>query len=134
MSVKVFLGPEIAVVKNDIGVKEIIDGFILYKKTGNPGQLFGADVPTERPKEARENKLYHAHLLDKKTFQLKRLQLKPQEKRTSDTFLMYCSGYNNPTYYLLIGIIWNDAHARLRDGMDRLIRYGKEAEKFRSIY
>ena len=132
MKFKFFISEQLQENRNDPKTSDIIKQFKSYKSNNDAGTLFGRDVLTERPYDAKDNELYHVHLLEEKN--IKRLYLRDKYNRTSDTFLFYCSGLYNQNYYLLIAIVWNGAHEFLNNKMDLLIRYGKEAEKFRNIY
>ncbi len=120
--------------KNNPKERRVIDDFKKYKSNNDEGTLFGRDAIIERPSDTHDNEVFHVHLLDEKKFRIKRLYLKDQYYRTSDSFLLYCSGEGNKNYYLLIAIVWQKAHEFLNNQTDLLIEYGREAERFRDIY
>ena len=134
MSVRVYLSDYIKPHKNNPAYKRLIDAFIEYKKTGEPGLLFGRDKITDRPRLAMLEEMKHVHILDEKTFKLEKLYLKTQDKRHSDTMLIYCSGSIFENYYYLIAFIWNDAHKFLENNNSLLWDFAKEAEEFRLKY
>ncbi|MBU6954558.1 MULTISPECIES: type II toxin-antitoxin system YafO family toxin [unclassified Hahella] len=132
MSVEVFLGEDVEPIQHLPAVKHLIEGFKHWKNTGDPGKLFGRDVITRDPRICKEEKVYHAHILEEKEFKIKRMHLRTEYDRTSDACIFYCQGLCRPDYYLILAIVWNDAHWFLDNRHDQLRAYGKEAEDFRN--
>jgi mRNA interferase YafO len=57
------------------------------------------------------------------------IQLMSQFNLKSDSFLIYCQGYFDKNSYLLIDLLWTDAHEKVRNN-NRMIDYAEEAERF----
>lgn len=131
--IKVFLSNEVKEQQHRQSVKRIIDGFKAYKSTGDPGQMFGRDAEMIRPKEARENEVFHAHLLDQARFKLERLHLRDQYNRKSDAFVLYTRGYTMRNHYLILSIIFDDAHSKT-ENIDLMLGYSRIAEHFRERF
>jgi len=91
--------------------------FLAYKKDNILPPIFGRDASYTRPPSAKENQLMHLHLSD--SFHGEQLdgwsEYLTQYKRTSNTFLIYCSGIMYPKYYLLIAILQPKAHDKSED-------------------
>ncbi|OZG69754.1 hypothetical protein BTA51_29465 [Hahella sp. CCB-MM4] len=131
MAVRLFYGKDIELQRHVPAVKKVIDAFEYYVNTGDPGRMFGKDVLTMRPRLAWEEKVKHVHLLDEKRFKIEKLHLRIQDRRTSDSFLLYCPGYLNPDYYMLLTIVWDNGHDFLRTDEKSLQKYAEEAFEFR---
>ncbi|WP_049781178.1 type II toxin-antitoxin system YafO family toxin [Hahella chejuensis] len=131
MSVQIHLSRFLKNEQNNPAFKRVADAFIEYKTTGDPGKLFGRDKVTDRPRLALQEKMKHLHILDEKTFKLNKLYLKSQDYRHSDTMLFYCSGAIFDDHYLLIGIVWENAHDFMENEHTILWNYALEAEEFR---
>lgn len=110
--------------------QEIIQQFKEYKKTDEPSVLIGRDAPLIRPSAAVFAGLWHTHIPDALE------SFSPHQgiyHRTSDNFLVYCTGFSDPTNYLLIDILSPDAHNK-SENIDLMNRYIKQAEKFREKF
>lgn len=142
--VRVFLSKFLrAANSNDIN--EIVRYFKEYKVSKNSGDLFGRDESLTRPSAANLAKLKHVHMLKpediKKAFRRKGIRKKmpvikaielnkiTQFDLTSDAFLIYCHGMLDTNNLLVIDIIWDDAHTKVRN-TNRMISYAEEAERF----
>lgn len=131
--VRIYLSRFLQSMSEDESIKDICAGFKSYKTTQNPGTLFGRDASLDRPSCAKLSGLQHVHILDEmesfSSKNIKVVRLEDQYDRTSDSFLIYCQGINDRRNYLLIDIIWFDAHETTRDYL-RVIQYADEAERF----
>lgn len=130
---RVFLSKVLQIAsENDARVNQIAKEFKNYKQTGKYGTYFGRDADIGRPTSAREHELMHVHLFPSNLV-VRGVPIR-QYNRTSDIFLIYCEGIIDKTAFLLIDIIWNDAHQKLRNEKyirDELV---PAAEKFREAF
>ncbi len=129
---RVFLSANLQAVKKP-RLKDIVEEFKVYKETGSPGLTFGRDAEMLRPSSAVFAEVSHVHLLDGTPNYLQGLQIRPQYNRTSDSFLIYCPGFVTVDCYLLIDVLWDDAHAKI-ENLDLMEEYAKIAERFRKRY
>lgn len=84
--------------------------------------ILGADRDFWQPQSAKDEGLMHFHIIE----------LEPTQQ-TSDAFLIYCQGFANPNYYLVIDVILKDAHQKCRD-MNKMRDYASVAALFRNKY
>lgn len=101
-----------------------------YKEGFRLPNYFGRDGDFTRHQNATSSNLRHLHLAESKNFWKPFLR---QYDRTSNYWLIYCSGFWNVNNYLLIAILKPDAHQqarqnRLLDGLSAV------AERFRNQY
>lgn len=115
--------------RQNIRIQKIVDEFIIYKETKRPGKIFGRDADFYKPSDAVDVELHHLHLLDITTTNYHKQRMLDQYQRTSDSFLIYCPGFIE-TNYLLIDIIWQNAHNKINNN-DIMLNYSKIAERFR---
>lgn len=96
----------------------------IKSKPSYQSKSFGVGRDFSRPENAKLAGLMHYHLID--------AEHNPRTK-TSDRFLVYCSGFSNPNDYLLIAIIEPEAHKQTNKGstMACLIQI---AENFRNQF
>jgi len=134
--IRTYLSRFLLPVADDSQVKRIYREFKRYKENNNPGKLFGRDEPLDRPSSAKMAKLKHVHLLDSHDVEssmrkkgVRAIRLMDQFDLKSDAFLIYCQGYVDKNSYLLIDLLWLDAHAKAND-LNRMIDYADEAERF----
>lgn len=131
--VRVYLSRFLRSLEEGDELKAVSEGFKFYKSTNNPGAMFGRDAPLDRPSCARASGLQHVHLLDQRDLagfdRIKCVSIRDQYRSTSDSFVIYCQGFNDPNSYLLLDVIWFDAHEVTRDYL-RVIEYADEAERF----
>lgn len=121
---------------DDVQVKRIYKEFKKYKEERDPGTLFGRDEPLDRPMSAKLANLKHVHLLEPKDVQMamakkgvRAIRLMDQFDMKSDAFLIYCQGMADKNNYLLIDLLWLDAHRKTNE-VQRMIDYAEEAERF----
>ncbi len=108
MSVKVFVPRDL--LETYPQIKSIKDDFTDYKSNIRIPDYFGRDADFSIHSDAKFHRLKHLHLVQSYTW-LPNLR---QYDRTSDKWLIYCSGYMHENYYLLIALIEPDAHAQAR--------------------
>lgn len=111
---------------NDPTIQPIVKQFKQYKSEYNTPVIFGRDAPLIRPSEAKFSGLHHIHLgsFNAITYQY---------SRTSDSWLIYATGFLNQDYFLLIDILTPDAHDRANN-IDLMNKYIEIANKFRETY
>lgn len=91
----------------DAELQELVFKFKKYKSTKIAPLEFGRDAPYDRPNATKTEEVQHLHLQGRESWTLRTIQF----KRTSDTHLVYCYGWKDPSHYLLIAII-EDAHRK----------------------
>ncbi|WP_020405156.1 type II toxin-antitoxin system YafO family toxin [Hahella ganghwensis] len=134
MAIEVFLSPNLQLArKANPKITEIRDAFKLYNETGNAGLIFGRYGEMLRPPEAMFEELNHIHILQGSPSYLRRLQVRNQYERKSDSFLVFCPGFHSKDNVLMIDILWEDAHKRTED-MWLMDEYIKVAKRFRARY
>lgn len=99
-----------------------------FKESGDEQNYFGRDVSFNRPEVVKSAGLMHVHLNDRKSWGIRLLQF----DRTSDTHIVYCQGYFNPSCYLLVTLL-KGAHAKYRDNM-LMLGLAEVAASFRDKY
>ncbi len=111
-------------------VQEIIKQFKEYKRTGEASDLIGRDAPLIRPSSAVFAGIRYIHLPDEsEAFSI----YQHIYHRTSDNFLVYCTGFYDLKDFLLIDILSPNAHDKA-ENIDLMNRYIKQAEKFREKF
>lgn len=118
-------------------VDRVAKAFKQYKITNEGGRLFGRDAPLDRPASAKLSKLQHVHLLSESSIKssmrksgVRVLELMDPYYLRSDAFVIYCQSFIDENRYLLLDILWRDAHRQANDN-NRMIDYAEEAEKFK---
>lgn len=105
--------------------------FKAYKTTGIPDETFGRDTTFDFPSQVALSGLKHIHIKDKTS---RRWALhKFAFDKTSDTALIYCSGFFDENCYLLIGLIEN-AHAVYKENLLYLLELSDVANRFRNKF
>ncbi|GGI85796.1 type II toxin-antitoxin system YafO family toxin [Shewanella gelidii] len=107
----------------DEEVSVVVEQFKKYKSEQNTPISFGRDAPLVRPSDAKYAGLQHLHL---GSFNA----ITNQYHRTSDSWLIYTSGFDNPHFFLLIDILTPDAHEEANN-IDLMNRYIAFANSFR---
>jgi len=123
------------------GFADLASDFKKYVFSGKKDlpHYFGKDVPYLRPPGAVDADLWHLHLkqgsiediVDPPRYPWD--PAKTQHKRTSNKWLVYTRSFRNPNCYIILTIIFPDAHglAEQRPHMDGLIEL---AERARAAY
>jgi len=110
----------------------LIQDFKHYKMGVLPA-LFGKDVAYDHPFNLniiKQEQVRHIHLATTDTaFPV----FVTQAKRTSDTHLVYCRGFNNEHHYLLMAILRPNAHDLARSNQ-LMYKLGLMAEAFRQKF
>ncbi len=107
--------------------------FRQYKDTGVAPPIFGRDAPYDFPPTIARSGLAHIHIKDQKAsknWSLHRVRL---HLKTSDTALIYCSGYFHNDHYLLLDLLEN-AHSYYKPPQFHMLTLAELAEKFREKY
>ncbi|HTF96859.1 MAG TPA: type II toxin-antitoxin system YafO family toxin [Cellvibrio sp.] len=125
MAVKIFTSSIIESALPDLELQELIAKFKRYKETNVAPLDFGRDAPYDRPSAAKSEELQHLHLQSTEKWTLRTIQF----RRTSDTHLVYCYGWKNPSHYLLIAII-EDAHRKANNTLF-MLSMAELAQEFR---
>lgn len=128
MEIRVFTSQIIREGITDSELQLIVSKFKKYKESGDTQNYFGRDVSFNRPEAVKSAGLMHVHLNDRKSWGIRLLQF----DRTSDTHIIYCQGYFNPSCYLLVTLL-NGAHAKYRDYM-LMLGLAEVAASFRDRY
>ena len=112
-------------------LKKIIEDFKAYKN-GAKTPAFGREAPFHNPKPATEQaELMHIHLLsDAQIKHLRVAKINASYRKTSDSFLIYTSGFFNSNQFYIIDYIEEYAHTKTRD-MDYMRWLITQAESFR---
>lgn len=131
MDVKVFLSSHFKESCSEEKISLLVDRFREYKKTGVPHSSFGRDTTYDFPHTVKQAAMSHIHVKDpsSKNWSLKRITY----DRTSNTALIYCEGFLNRNYYLLLGFIEN-AHETYKLNPHYLLDLAEIAEQFRSKF
>lgn len=135
MSIKVFCHKELVSLFSQQGMDlaALKTDFAQYKDQDKPASNFGRDAEYNHPNGPpiiREEKVAHLHLEDpnspweKQNFQF---------NKTSDIHLVYCQGFYNEDYYLLMALLSPDAHEQALDN-NIMYNLGLMAKKFRERY
>jgi len=114
---------------SDKELSDLVEDFKAYKSGEGHPNTFGRDAPyddrtTYLP--VKQEEVQHIHLIESSGWPIHTLQF----NRTSDTHLVYCQGFWDPSCYLLIQILSPDAHNKARDN-NIMRKIGKIASKFR---
>lgn len=128
MGVKVFTSSLIRNSMPEIELSKLVSEFRDYKITGSAPLTFGRDASYNRPDAVLKADMHHLHLKADEKWSLNIIQF----KRVSNLHLLYCKGFINTDYYLLIAVI-NKAHERARD-INFMLDMAEIAEGFRSKY
>jgi mRNA interferase YafO len=107
MGIKISTSSVIEAALPDAELQELVAKFKRYKLTNVAPLEFGRDAPYDRPSAAKAEELQHLHLQGRENWTLRTVQF----RRTSDTHLVYCYGWKDPSHYLLIAVI-EDAHRK----------------------
>ena len=112
-------------------LKRIVEDFKAYKK-GAKTPAFGREAPFHDPKpSAEEAELMHIHVLGEGQIkQFKIAKINTPYRKTSDSFLVYTTGFLNINYFYIIDYIEKGAHSKTRD-MDYMRWLINQAESFR---
>ena len=112
MGVKIFTSKLLREQLAEAELQDLVVKFRNYKDQGATGDFFGRDTFYDRPPSVVAAGLWHVHTADAKSgpFKLRYAQF----SRTSNTALVYCTGYFKPDHILLIGILYK-AHEQYRD-------------------
>ncbi len=102
-----------------------------YKEGLYTPNYFGRDGDFSHPLLARQEELWHLHLAESEPPTWPRW--KSQYQRTSDHWLVYCPGFYNPKYYLLIAVLKHDAHNQAHN-IDLMNGLAAIAEDFRQRF
>lgn len=141
MAIRVFTHKALRIAEQDRGrsdeLKQMVAEFSEYKRTGNPGKLFGRDEPYNRPAAAVTAELMHTHLRDE-TSRPGWLRV-AQFYRTSDSCIVYCQGEHSKDNFLIIAVLRFDpttkigAHERAKK-ITFMLQLAEIADGFRKIY
>ncbi|HIF5637058.1 type II toxin-antitoxin system YafO family toxin [Vibrio parahaemolyticus] len=109
----------------------LVSQFKDYKKTGVPHESFGRDTTYDFPSQVKQAGMSHIHIRDpsSKRWHLKKLSY----HKTSNTALIYCEGFLNKNYFLLLGFIEN-AHQLCKLKPLYLMELADVAERFREKF
>lgn len=107
-------------------IQPIVEQFKQYKASHNTPVIFGRDAPLVRPSDARFAGLHHLHLGNFNA-------INHQYHRTSDSWLIYATGFYQQNKIILIDILTPDAHQRANN-IDLMNEYIKIANKFREQF
>lgn len=131
MDVRVFIHPYFRQTCSDELVANLYTRFKAYKSGAVPGASLGRDASYNRPESVRQAGLWHIHVKDETSmdWHLKRVQF----DKKSDTALIYCEGFYNKNYFLLLSLLKN-AHETCRQDRFYLVKLAELAEKFRDKY
>ncbi len=110
----------------------LVRAFRDYKEGKSQPANFGRDVPYVAYPARLDSGLHHLHLRDaaSKKWDLKFIRV---HDKTSDTCLVYCTGFWDENCYMLIDIMVN-AHAEYTGSQQRIRKLLKMAELFREEY
>lgn len=111
---------------DDPAIKPIVEQFKQYKSECHAPVTFGRDAPLVRPSDAKFAGIHHLHLGNFNA-------INRQYNRTSDTWLIYATGFINLDHFLLIDILTPDAHERA-ESIDLMLEYVELAVKFREQF
>ncbi len=112
MGIRVFTSKLIRESMDESELQLIVSKFRDYKESGNAQNYFGRDVSFNRPEPVRSAGLMHVHVNEGKPWAIRLLQF----DRTSDTHIVYCTGYFQTNCYLLIALL-QGAHAKYQDNL-----------------
>lgn len=112
---------------------DLVRQFRQYKDTGVAPPLFGRDAPYTFPPSVAQSGLAHIHIKDQKASKNWALQKVRLHLKTSDTALVYCSGYYKPDHYLLLDLL-ESAHSYYKPPQFHMLALAELAEKFRLKY
>ena len=108
-----------------------MEDFRACKASGTTPDTFSRDAPYNHPNTAplvRAEELAHIHLADGETWPLHQIQF----DRTSDCHLVYCQGFFNEDFFLLIAILSPNTHEQSTDN-SVMHKLGIAAEAFRCL-
>jgi mRNA interferase YafO len=110
----------------------LVTAFRAYKEGKSQPANFGRDVPYVSYPARLDSGLHHLHLRDatSKKWDLKFIRV---HDKTSDTCLVYCTGFWDENCYMLIDVMVN-AHAQYTGSQQRLRNLLKIAEQFREKF
>lgn len=120
--VRVFAAPTFQTYPN---FKSILRDFKYYKRLNHTQYetfKFGKDVTFNRPQSALDAELSHVHMVELES-----------SKNTSDRFLVYSRGFNNPNYYIVLAIFEPNAHSMSRNNL-LMSQLAQMAEDFRQQF
>ncbi|KEQ17484.1 type II toxin-antitoxin system YafO family toxin [Endozoicomonas numazuensis] len=131
MEVKVYLSSHFKESCPEEKIASIAADFKAYKISGRRPDYFGRDVPFEFPNSALQAELQHIHLKDSssRSWNLKSISY----GKTSNTALIYCTGFFDRNKYLLLGFLEN-AHETYTNNRHYLPGLADIAEDFRSRF
>jgi mRNA interferase YafO len=129
--VKVFVSSEFRESMKKEKIDLLITRFKSYKQTGIPHETFGRDTTYDFPDKVKKSGMFHIHIKDNssKKWNLKKISF----DRTSDTALIYCEGFLNRNYFLLLGFLDN-AHLTYSRNPLYLLELSDIADKFRERF
>lgn len=131
--IRVFKSQVIAQQLNVHELNQLATDFKRYKSTGIPAIYFGRDVPYDHPHTlhgVRNERIMHLHLAEGARYWPDR---QVQFGRTSDHHLVYCQGFYNADYFLLMAILRPDAHVQARNN-SIMSKLATMAAKFHAKY
>ncbi len=128
MAIKIYTSRMIREDHPEERIISLVTEFRNYKEKGILPDTFGRDYPYHRPSAAVNADLRHIHLNPMANWNLRVIQ----HKRSSDTCLVYCSGWHSGDNYLLIAILSN-AHERAQK-ITFMMELAEIAEGFRKKY
>ncbi|MEN9867918.1 MAG: hypothetical protein RL748_3508 [Pseudomonadota bacterium] len=141
MAIKIFTHKALRIAEQERGkigeLNQLVSEFAEYKRTGDPGQIFGRDELYHRPAAALAAELKHVHLRDETSHPgwLRVVQF----RRTSDSCLVYCQGEHSKENFLIMAVLRFDpvskigAHQRANK-TTFMLELAEIAEGFRRIY
>lgn len=130
--IRIFVHEEIKAILSQSELVALKEDFRHYKETGALPDSFGRDVPYDSDVTLpllRSEDVCHLHLAEDRPWPVSLVQF----SRTSDTHLIYCQGFSNPDFYLLITVLSPDAHNQARNN-SVMHNIGLIAERFRSQF
>lgn len=132
MGVKIFTSRLLKQQLSEAELHDLVVKFRDYKDNGETGDFFGRDTFYDRPPSVVDAGLWHIHTADAKSgpFKLRYAQF----NRTSNTALVYCSGYFKPDHLLLIGIVYKAHELYLNKPYSWYVPFVTIAEEFRSKF
>jgi mRNA interferase YafO len=141
MDIRIFTHKALRIAEQERGrlgeLEQLVREFGEYKRTGQPGQIFGRDEPYDRPSSVLAAEVKHVHLRDEKSHPnwLRIVQF----RRTSDSCLVYCQGEHSKDNYLIMAVLrYNPvsglgAHDRTKK-TTFMLELADIAEGFRKIF
>lgn len=129
--VKVFVSAEFKDSLDKENLDLLVSRFKEYKRTGVPHETFGRDTTYDFPNKVKQAGMHHIHVKDRtsRKWTLKKISF----DKTSNTALIYCEGFFNRNYFLLLGFL-TDAHSVYARNPHYLLELSDIADRFREKF